>query len=185
MNCIHRLHMRQGAIALLCCLLIWPSVSSARDPADPGKGFDYVFYGFSPPNPSPVAEGSSRNRAMLLLDIDEAGSPRPYPAGPKFKLLVESPVGSGELEVLTSSPVWHRLIGKQDDHPARFIFSYFGAADNDGGALIIRSDAALEANGQHYLRDVIDVAHKRKRTRYRVNCETFDCDVPFAPYNDD
>ena len=182
MNSVHLRQTHSGLIALLCCLLVWPSMTVARDPADFGKGFDYVFYGFSPPNPSPIVEGSSRNRAMLLLDIDKANSPRPYPAGPKFKLLGESTVGSGELEVLTTSPSRHTLIGVQDNHPVRFIFTYNGVADNDGGALMIRSDAALEANGGHYLRDFIDVVHKFRRTRYRVNCEAFDCDVPPRPY---
>ena len=54
---------------------------------------------------------------MLLLDIDKSGSPRPYPAGPKFKLLAESPVGSGVLEVLTITPTTNTLLGVQSNNP--------------------------------------------------------------------
>lgn len=185
MNCIPPCRPRGGhwLMLVLSCALALPAVSEARDPiVDTGKGFDYVFYGYSPPNPGPVVEGSSRNRAMLLLDIDKPGPPRPYPAGPQFKLLAESPVGSGELEVLTIKPTVHTLIGAQDNNPVRFVFTFRGKADNDGGAVLVQSDAALEANGLHYLRDVVDVVHKSRRTRYLVNCDTPICNVLERPY---
>jgi hypothetical protein len=165
---------------LLIAMLASPALE-ARDPADPGKGFDYVFYGFDPALPSQIMEGSSRNRAMLLIDIDKAGSPRPYPGGPKFKFLAESTVGSGVLEVLTKTPTRHTLIGPQDNHPVRFVFTFRGAADN-GGNVAINEDAALEANARHYLRAVVDTVHRDRRTRYLANCPTFVCDVPARAY---
>lgn len=154
----------------------------ARDPPDPGKGFDYVFFGYSPPLLKNIVEGSSQNRDMLLLDIDKPGSPRPYPDGPKFKLLSESPTASGILEILARLPTKHTLIGVQDNHPERFVFTFKGGVADNGGAVTVNSDSALEANGQHYLRSVVDVVHKNKRTRFLANCPTFVCDVPERPY---
>ena len=168
------------AVPVLAAAAVLPVVAQNRDPTDPGKGFDYVFYGYDPALPRTIVNGFSTNRAMLLLDIDKPGSPRPYPQGPKFKLLAESNTGSGVLEVLTSSPVTNTLIGMQTD-PVRFLFTYNGLADN-GGAVMLTTDALLEAYGLHYLRAVVNVVHNGRRTRYLVNCPTFVCDVPERPY---
>lgn len=172
-----RLARRVVQVAPIVLLLQW-GVALAVDPPDPGKGFDYVLYGYS----AAFGNGAPGNRAMLLLDIDDPTSSRPYPAGPKFKLLADNAVTSGVLEVLATSPATHTLIGVQDSNPARFLFTFTGTASN-GGSVIIAVDAALEANNLHYLRAVVDVVHKGMRTRYQVDCPPFVCDVPERPYD--
>lgn len=169
---------RAVAMAPLVLSSLHPGVALATDPPDPGKGFDYVFYGYS----APFGAGAPGNRAMLLMDIDNPSSPRAYPAGPKFKLLANNAVMSGVLEVNATSPNTRTLIGVQDSNPARYLFTFTGTASN-GGSVIIQADAALEANNLHYLRAVVDVVHKGMRTRYQVNCQPFNCEVPERPYD--
>ena len=43
----------------LCLAAALPGAAWARDPADPGKGFDYVFYGADPALPKVVLNGSA------------------------------------------------------------------------------------------------------------------------------
>ena len=166
-------------LSLVALALSLASSLAARagDPSDPGKGYDYVLYGFSPPY-GPDGEG---NRAMLLLDIDGLDSPRPSSLDRHFKLLVENATTSGRLDV--ESYTQHAfpttvdtLLGSPDNFPTRYVFIYSGA----GG--IIHHNVALEALMRHYLRSVVDVVHNAARTRYLVNCQPLDCHKPFVPY---
>lgn len=157
---------------------IQPSRAADNKFADPGKGYDYVFFGYAPA----MGAGGPGNRAMLLLDIDDAKSPRPNPDGAQFKLLVENARFSGRLDVKSQvepatpiAPDYFRLSGTVIN-PQRVLFTYRGPAEQ--GNVSIQGDALLEANNLHYLRAVIDVVHNGIRTRYLVNCEPFNCDVP-------
>ena len=162
-------------LAWLVAALLSPQSVPAIDPPDPGKGYDYVFFGYSPA----MGAGGPGNRAMLLLDIDGANSPRANPDGTQFKLLVENERFSGRLDVRSVvepvTPDTFRMSGTVQD-PQRVLFTYRGAAEQ--GNVTIQGDALLEANNLHYLRAVIDVVHAGGRTRYLVNCEPFNCDVP-------
>jgi len=180
-------------VVTLGIFLLWPDISIARDPDDPGKGFDYVFFGFSPPLPKVKVDGSWQNRAMLLQDIDGKDkngnqlTARFVNDQPKFKLMSESTTGSGVLETVTLrlQPNFYKLIWDQD--PVRFVFAYIGdprpgSEPPSGEQITVQSDSALEANGQHYLRSVVDLIHKGKRTRYLVDCPNAVCDEPVRPY---
>lgn len=165
-----RVNLVLGLSVTLLALALSPA--TAIDPGDPGKGFDYVFWGYSPP----YGNGGSGNRAFLAIDIDEPNSPRPYPGGPEFKLWVENDDNSGRLDVNTITPnERHVLLPplKQTD-PERFIISH---RENDPlqGNILTRSNSVLEPYNQHYLRSYIDVVHNNMRTRYLVDCPEFNC----------
>lgn len=157
--------------------LMPPTGVSAEKFPDPGKGYDYVFFGYSPA----MGEGGVGNRAMLLIDIDGVNSPRHNPEGAQFKLLVEDARFTGRLDILSVvepatpvAPDYFRLSGTILN-PQRAMFTYRGVAE--GGAVNIQGDALLEANNLHYLRAVMDV-HYIKRNRYVVNCLPNKCDAP-------
>lgn len=179
------------APVLLAVVAVFTSLSArAIQPSDPGKGFDYVFYGYSPPLPQNVVDGSSLNRAMLLQDIDGTYLDgyklpgRPGNLRPRYKLMSESPT-SGVLETytptMTHAPRANIFTLQMDgSYPARFVFAFRGVATTAGESITVESNSALEAEGQHYLRDVLDLIHNGRRTRYVTDCPNNRCGETLA-----
>ena len=155
-------------ILSLCSIALAAFPAGAIEPDDPGKGFDYVFWGYSPP----FSNGDADNRAVILLDIDDPASPRPYPEGPTFKLQAASPA-FGRVEVEQDHPAVHVLIGPQTG-PSRFILDHTDAATNTR----VRANSLLEPYDRHYLRSVIDVVHEFRRTRFVADCPDGQCAEP-------
>ncbi|ESQ17090.1 MAG: hypothetical protein N838_12180 [Thiohalocapsa sp. PB-PSB1] len=176
---------------LFLLLLSQPSIG--LQPDDPGKGYDYVFYGYSPPFTPPL----ENSRVMLLLDIDDPLSPRKSSRDKCFKLLAYNPTRVDRIDLFsytehttpTMPPGIFIVDDQQDSAPERWVFIYSGN-DAAGDTYRINHNAILEPYARSYLRSVIDVVHTpggqaTSRVRFLANCEFNDCDVELTPYLND
>lgn len=156
------------AATLVCAT---PALAQDQNFADRDKGYDYVFYGYSPA----YGAGGPGNRAMLLMDIGDPSTPSLQSAGfaKNFNVLAANAKTSGELEAKSDTahqiPSWE-LLNTQDGAPYRWRFIL-----NDG--LRIEQNAIFEPKNNHYLRSVMDVVHNGAWTRYLTDCVVPNCNV--------
>ncbi len=171
----------------LTAALAWAAPAAAQDTTDLGKGYDYVFYGWSPA----YGPGGPGNRAMLLMDLDDTAGTEPAPPvgasfDKNFKTLVENSQTSGRLDEHSYTahrvPGWE-LLNAPDGTPYRWRFTTSeGPRATDPGEPRIEQNAIFEYYDQHYLRSVMDVVHNGAWTRYLTNCEFEDCRVEEPEY---
>lgn len=171
----------------LSAALAWAAPVAAQNAVDLGKGYDYVFYGWSPA----YGPGGEGNRAMLLMDLDDTpGTQPPPPVGAdfakNFKALVENATTSGRLDVDSYTahrvPGWE-LLNAPGGTPYRWRFTTSeGPRNPDAGEPRIEQNAIYEYYNRHYLRSVMDIVHKGAWTRYLTNCDFEDCEVAEPDY---
>jgi hypothetical protein len=174
-----------GTWTALAVVLAAALPAAALEIPDPGKGYDYVFYGWCPA----YGEGGPGNRAMLLMDLDDTVAVDPPQGGAdfakNFKTLVANDQTSGRLDVASYTahrvPAWESL-NSPGGTPYRWRFTTSGGPRDQLGEPRIEQNAIFEYYDRHYLRSVMDVVHDDAWTRYLTNCGFEDCAVAEPPY---